>query len=438
MNYNEALGILNQEFIDYLIIDLAIPISRESPTPDITNGISLATYVRENFAGTPILILTGQSTEEAVESFVENLPVTTFWDGKPHHIVKVKKKKNLDTVIETISSAITELNSINAIELNLKGCELDLYERRSVQLFAKHNDAVGAEINAISEGLSSAKVLRITLINSSGLPFHHALAKIDSHENVDVEDVNFRSHISKLPVGSFPILLDSYYAGCGSRKGIFYQFAGDYKSDYFNLLVVNQEDTVEVLGRLKTILSCWSRNRQLKQFSVKEIRRKLCSDIKFEALQHELSSIVGLDINAFEENKISSYACIQHCDLHGKNTLISDDKHPIVIDYGDVNEQSSDIDIVTLELSQYFHPSIRDSFSPPIELFENWFDDKCYLENSPTPEVSRFLRDWKSEVSFMKRQYIISVYSYAVRQLTYNETNKDYAKALIKAAISNF
>ncbi|WP_146258100.1 response regulator, partial [Pseudoalteromonas sp. P1-7a] len=92
VNHDEALEILHKEFIDYLIIDLAIPINRESPTPDITNGLSLATYIRKNFAGTPILILTGQSTEEAVESFIENLPVTTFWDGNQHHIVKVKKK----------------------------------------------------------------------------------------------------------------------------------------------------------------------------------------------------------------------------------------------------------------------------------------------------------------------------------------------------------
>ena len=438
VNHDEALEILHKEFIDYLIIDLAIPINRESPTPDINNGLSLATHIRKNFAGTPILILTGQSTEEAVESFIENLPVTTFWDGNQHHIVKVKKKKNLDTVIETLSSTISELSSINAIELMSNRCELDRHEKRSVQLFAKHNNAIGAEINAISEGLSSAKVLRITLLNSNGLPFHHALAKIDSHKNIDIEDINFRSNISKLPVGSFPILLNSYYAGCGSKKGIFYQFATDYKSDYFDLVVKNQEDTIEVLERLKIILNHWIQNKQMKQITVKDIRRKLCSDVKFETIQHELASIDGIDVNTFEKNQISAYSCIQHCDLHGKNILISEDKHPIIIDYGDVNEQSSDIDIVTLELSQYFHPSIRERFSPSIELFENWFNDDYYLKNSPTPEVSNFLRDWKSDSSFMNRQYIVSVYSYAVRQLTYDGTNKNYAKALIKAAINNF
>ncbi|WP_200911316.1 hypothetical protein, partial [Pseudoalteromonas sp. P1-7a] len=204
-------------------------------------------------------------------------------------------------MIETLSSTISELSSINAIELMSNRCELDRHEKRSVQLFAKHNNAIGAEINAISEGLSSAKVLRITLLNSNGLPFHHALAKIDSHKNIDIEDINFRSNISKLPVGSFPILLNSYYAGCGSKKGIFYQFATDYKSDYFDLVVKNQEDTIEVLERLKIILNHWIQNKQMKQFTVKDIRRKLCSDVKFETIQHELASIDGIDVNTFEK-----------------------------------------------------------------------------------------------------------------------------------------
>lgn len=437
-NHDEALRILSQEFIDYLIIDLAIPINRESPTPDISNGLNLSSHIREHYPGTPILILTGQSTEEAIDNFVEDLPVTTFWDGTQKHIVKVKKKRQLDNVMDSLASAINELSLINSIELILSGCELDLYERRAIQLFGKHNNAIGAEINAISEGLSSAKVLRISLINVNGAQFHHALAKIDNHQNVDVEDYNFRSHISKLPVGSFPTLLNSYYAGCGSRKGIFYQFAADYKSDYFDLLTTNETDTIEVLERLKIILNHWIQNKQIKQLQIKEIRKQLCSDTKFESIQQQLNSIQGVDIDSFEINQISTYFCTQHCDLHGKNILISDDKYPIIIDYGDVSEQSSDLDIATLELSQYFHPSIREKFSPPIGLFENWFNEDYHLENSPTPEASKFLRTWKSESSLMKRQYIVTVYSYAVRQLTYDGTNKDYAKALIKAAVNSF
>lgn len=437
-NHDRALQLLESEHIDYVIVDLAIPLNGESPTPDISNGLNVATYIRENYAGIPMLILTGQSTEEAIDRFVEDLPVTTFWDGTPRHIVKVKKKRQLDKVIEDLSSAIGELTAMNSIELVVNGCELDLNEKRVIQLFCRHNNAIGAEINAISEGLSSAKVLRVSLFNDNGTRFHHALAKIDSHENIDVEDNNFGSRISRLPVGSFPTLLDKYYAGCGCKKGIFYQFAADYKSDYFDLLTTNENDAIDVLVRLKVILNHWVQNKKIEKLLVKDIRGKLCSDAKFESIQQQLVSIDGVDIKGFEENRISTFRCTQHCDLHGKNILISDDKYPIIIDYGDIAEQSSDLDIVTLELSQYFHPSIREKFSPPIELFENWFNDDYYLENSPTPEASRFLRGWKSEISFMKRQYIISVYCYAVRQLTYDETNKDYAKALIKAAISSF
>ncbi len=438
INYDDALRIVNTENIDYAILDQAIPLNDDTPTPDITNGLNLADYIRTNFAGIPILILTGQSTEEALERFIEDLPVTTFWDGKPKHIVKVKKKKQLDVVMETLSSAIQELNSLNAIELSITGCELDTYEKRIIQLFSKHNNAIGAEIVSISEGLSSAKVLRVTLLNNNGIPFHYALAKIDNHNDIDIDDYNFSVHINKLPVGSFPTLLDKYYAGCGNKKGIFYQFAADYKSDYFNELTSNETVAVEILQRLKAILNTWLKNKELKNFSVKETREKLCSDVKFSEVEPILKSIEDIDIVSFENEQISAYSCVQHSDLHGKNILISEVQLPIIIDYGDVQEQSSAIDIVTLELSPYFHPSIREEFTPSLELFTNWFDDEYHIKHSPTPEIATFLRNWKSECSFMNRQYIVTVYAYAVRQLTYEGTNKEYAKALIKSAIDSF
>ncbi len=436
-NLELASSILESESIDYVILDLAIPLNNDTPTAELANGLNLASYIRLNFAGVPILILTGQSTEEALERFVEDLPVTTFWDGKPKHIVKVKKKHQLDVVMDTLSSAIQELNAISAIELSHNGCELDKFEKRIIQLFSKHNNAIGAEVESISGGLSSSRVLRVTLINNNG-PFHFALAKIDTHDAIDTEDNNFRVHINKLPVGSFPTLLDMYYAGCGNKKGIFYQFAANYESDYFNELVKSEKVALDILQRLKLILNYWTLNYQVKQCTVKEIREKLCTDVKFNSLEEILKSIDSVNIDDFERNQISVNSCVQHSDLHGKNILISDTQQPIIIDYGDINEVSSVLDILTLELSPYFHPSIREQFSPPIEFFDNWFDDEYHIKHSPTPEVATFLRNWKSECCFMNRQYIVTVYAYAVRQLTYEGTNKEYAKALIKSAINNF
>jgi len=94
---------------------------------------------------------------------------------------------------------------------------------KKVLLHSSLTHQIGAEIDSISGGLSSAKVLRVTLLNNKGIPFHYALAKIDNHNDIDIDDYNFSVHINKLPVGSFPTLLDKYYAGCGNKKGIFYQ-----------------------------------------------------------------------------------------------------------------------------------------------------------------------------------------------------------------------
>jgi DNA-binding response OmpR family regulator len=71
-NLEFALSFLESKSIDYVILDLAIPLNNETATPELANGLNLASYIRKNFAGIPILILTGQSTEIALERFVED------------------------------------------------------------------------------------------------------------------------------------------------------------------------------------------------------------------------------------------------------------------------------------------------------------------------------------------------------------------------------
>lgn len=72
---------------------------------------------------------------------------------------------------------------------------------------------------------------------------------------------------------------------------------------------------------------------------------------------------------------------------------------------------------------------------PDLELFENWFDNEEYFKKVEYSRVGKFLRDWKSENSFNEREYVATVYAYAVRQLTYEGTDKEIAAKLIEKAI---
>ncbi|WP_202925458.1 hypothetical protein [Piscirickettsia salmonis] len=103
---------------------------------------------------------------------------------------------------------------------------------------------------------------------------------------------------------------------------------------------------------------------------------------------------------------------------------MSEDCIPIIIDYGDVKKAPSALDSVTLELSPFFHPSIRNINDVSLDIAENWFDDDVYFNLSMFPQSSAFLRQWGKENAFMNRDYVTVVYTYAIRQLTYKDSSR--------------
>lgn len=435
-SFENAINILCENEIDYVVLDLAIPLNFDNPVPDVSNGLRLASEIRTNYAGTPILILTGQQTEEAVERFVEDQEPTTFWDGKRKSLVKVRPKRRVDKAISLLKEAVKELNAIDAIEIEEAGCELSELEKRIIRIFCKENSAIAARVNSLNDGLSSAKVLQVNLIATNGqdIPWT-SLVKIDTKNNIDREIDNFRNYVNKLPVASYPNILNEYVAGCADKKGVCYRFASLYNSNYFSHLISNEENTLVILEKLKNILGTWSDNKEVKQISIGAIRGLICPEHKFEKLT-DIRNRLGLD--EFEKKILNANYCIQHADLHGLNVLVSDDLYPILIDYSDIKLAPSVLDIVTLELSPFFHPHLRDQDMPQMELFVNWFDNDKVLRSTPFPKVVAFLRDWKSENCFMEREYVATVYAYALRQLTHEGTNVEIALKLIERSVATF
>tara|TARA_R110002049_G_scaffold297185_1_gene485995 strand:- start:397 stop:1809 length:1413 start_codon:yes stop_codon:yes gene_type:complete len=436
-SYDGAIQSLNTNHIDYVVLDLAIPLNLENPVPDVSNGLRLASYIRKKYAGTPILILTGQQAEEAVEQFVEDQEMETFWDGTRKSLVKVRPKRRVNEAITLLAEAVKELNAIDAIEIQETGCELNCLEKRVIRIFCKENSAIAARVKTLNDGLSSAKVLQVSLIGNQGqdLPWT-SLVKIDTKQNIDKESNNFRGYVNKLPIASYPNILNEYVAGCADKKGICYRFATHYEKNYFSYLMTNEKDTLIILERLKEILGIWSNNKEVKQVSVGVIRSLICPEHKFEKLI-DIRHRLGLD--EFEKKILNANYSIQHADLHGLNILVSEDLRPILIDYGDIKLAPSVLDIVTLELSQYFHPHLKEQRESGLELFENWFNNDNFLLLNQFSEVAKFLREWKTENCFMEREYVATVYAYALRQLTYDEgPHVEIANKLIEMSIAAY
>lgn len=433
-NYERAVSLIKENVYEYIILDQSIPLSDEKLVADMSFGIGLAEHIKTVLPGTPILFLTGQSDEDAIERYVEDQEQVLFWDGEYRGLVKSRSKRRLVKVFDLIKRAKSCLEELDLIGLDLRnGLVLNDLEKRVIRLFVKHKKAFGAEVTTMGGGYSSSKVLKITLIDEQGNECLFALAKIDDHQKVDLDFNNFDQYISKLPVGCFPTVLGKYFAGCGNIKGVFYQFANNYKSDYFSLLKSNQENTKVVLEKVLYLLESWENTQQVKTSSVKEIRQKIFPDSKLEKINEFFSNE---KLEEFENLNIRAKFSIQHADLHGKNILVSDDLNPILIDYGDVSISPSVLDIVTLELSPFFHNDMSDHYKVELEYFENWFNDDLYIKGSPFPEIASYLREIKRSRTVLSKDYAAAIYAYSLRQLSYSDTNHAIAKILVKKAIS--
>ena len=92
---------------------------------------------------------------------------------------------------------------------------------------------------------------------------------------------------------------------------------------------------------------------------------------------------------------------------------------------------------VMLELSLLFHPQRLDMGGwPSIEQARQWGSLEAYLDGCPAAEFIRECRGWAARVSAGNREIAASAYSYLVRQLKYDDTNKDLALALLQGVKS--
>ena len=153
----------------------------------------------------------------------------------------------------------------------------------------------------------------------------------------------------------------------------------------------------------------------------------------------EIQTSFELDwIPDFENREVQTHWGCIHGDLHGCNVLVSSAGATVLIDYGDVGEGPASLDPVTLELSLLFHPDIVDAAGawPSNEQAKSWGNLDAYLVDCPFPEFIRQCREWTIRIAAGNRDVAASAYSYLVRQLQYDDTDKARAIALLEGVKS--
>ncbi|WP_165421373.1 Ku protein [Bradyrhizobium sp. Leo170] len=142
----------------------------------------------------------------------------------------------------------------------------------------------------------------------------------------------------------------------------------------------------------------------------------------------------GIDIQTVEARQIVAARCCQHGDLHCANIVFDQRGGAMLIDFGDAGLSFASVDPVTLELSTIFHlQAARLPQGWPSEaLLGQWGTLDAYIAGCAFPAFIQACREWALAVAGSPQEVWAVAYAYALRQLKYGDTNKVFARALIR------
>lgn len=430
---DEASTILqSSNFFDYITLDLTIPVTTGSFEKSSSNGLGLLGMVKENCPGTPVLVLSGTSTLRMMQQFLSTSNNIDIWsDGRSRPTVSHLEKSNIFELSDIIEPCVNSVLALNEIELSYSLDNLPVAHDRLIRIFAKKNNAEFVKIDEIGGGYSDAKVYALVLNDIRGIELYSCIAKCGSRKEIDVDSENFNRRISRLKPGATPRQIDHIRYGAGLNSAVFYGLATEHKYSFFSACSKGMM-TTKILDSLEDILSNWHDKHVEKRRQIKEIRRNLLSDESASTL----TSLYEIDEAAsFEEKFVQCRVSCIHGDLHGENILVDiDNNATTLIDYGDVMEECTILDPLTLECSFLFHASTPCGDWPTISSIDEWCNLENYIKDCPYSREIQFCRDWTNKVGVGNRELAACLYSYALRQLKYRDTDKDIAIKLIRVA----
>lgn len=419
--------------IDYVILDLALPIDDDG-SPDVAHGASVFEFVRVNYPGTPVLILTGHSSSLFAQQLIDAPCLGELWGFRPaKNIIALRNKDQTARVVSDISTAAKLLADVDpAIEIHGKQqAQLNSAQLRVLRCFANQRGSRELRVQRLDSGVSGAVVLKIDVLGQQRRVRETCVGKLAEPVVIARENENYEQEVVRLPFGVAPGLVCRVSTGAGAQQGVFFSLAREFSRDAFTAMQVNGAGTA-VSRAVKQALLPWHGDCVVRQGMVRDIRRTYVSDEELEAIRQslrlgELSDIEQLALQ-FTESTV-------HGDLHGANVLVDAEHNVAVIDYGDVTVAPTVLDPITFDLSVLFHPSRSGVRQMSPEQLAVWFDLEQYAAAHPMREMVVEIRHWLEESLFGEREIAAGVYAYALRQARYEDTDKELVVALLRSAI---
>lgn len=434
-----AVEKLRAQDFDLITCDLKIPTQDGALGAHVDHGRVAYREALNVTPGTPIIVLSSFGNEYTLPDLMEvayngdyfgtntALPMVSFLD-----------KGRLADCVDRIREFTEQLIVLDGIEISPPGFPLSYFEKRALRIFARRLEGTVLTVSELGGGLSKTRTLKVRIRGVGGV--HKALvaAKLGAQDLINDEKARYEKFVSPaLGAGSHAGFAGEVKQGAGKIAAVFYKLDDRYDRSMFDVLRNSPDKGALTVTQVRERTEPWRTDSPQRRTSVREIRTGLMSDDSLHGCLHYLKEI---DIEAFEAKELEVHQCAQHCDFHGSNILVDAEHRTLLIDYGEVGEATASLDPIILELSLLFHPdgvAVRDEW-PELTQLESWDNLDTYTKHCPVAAFVRACRLWAFEVAAGGREVFANLYAYSVRQLEYEDTNKDFAIALVRVAMRGF
>lgn len=433
-----AMSALGEEHFDVVILDRRIPTEDNFLDDHQDHGWAVFQAVVEQQPGTSVWFLTGSVDADFPTEVLNNHGKRgdIHSCGREDALYQVFWKDKMTDCIAAVRSFRGEVQQTDGVHLVQVGTPANLHaeEVRLLKLFGRRHQGARVEVRVLQGGLSGARVFRVSVLNAAGAVTIMSVAKIGNFDDIAAEREKYRTEIVKLANGAFPPVTAEFRHGAASFAGIFYQVVGTEVRSLFDQLTADPAIAAAAVDRLRLDQGTWHGARQVERVRVAAVRRALIGDV---ALQMHDQHLGGIDLAPVENIDIDVARCVQHCDLHCGNVLFDASGRPMLIDYPDTGGAFASLDPIALELSTIFHKDAPDRAGWPTEAQAGqWADLDAFCAGTAYEPFIRSCRAWAEGVAASPQEVLAVAYSYALRQLKYDDTDKVIVRAIVDACIA--
>ncbi len=437
---DSALHALTTTSFDLVLLDRKLPTADDVLDDHEVHGWAIFQAIRERSPGTPVWFLTGTEDPDFAADINNEYGRTADFHGQgaEEQMYRVFWKRRIKDCLRDVGSFARERRVLQNIALYPPpDLHLNAEERRVLQLFARRNQGSLVEISSLNGGLSSSRVLKIVVKTPDGRTLTTAAAKVSKLAETEAEARRYNTEISRLRPGGFPQLAVNIQVGAGDVGGLFYGMVGDNVRSLFDKLFQGDDTAPAVPSELRGLFRSWYEGQRRENVQIAQIRRKFIRDTTLHDIRNQLD---GINIDGIENKTIVASVCCQHGDLHCANVVFDGNGQAMLIDFGDTGSSYAAADPITLELSTVFHSQHAKLPAgwPLEEHMLSWPDVVAFTRGCGFAPFVQACREWALAEAGSKNEVIAVGYGYAMRQLKYQDTDKQLARALIRSCIQYF